>query len=97
MLVASFLNIKKNDAQFEDEKFKHEKKQKKTKSISEIICYNCEQKRHYAIKCFNVSKNAKIKTNVNIVEQTKKEKFLKKRFANFQRQQTNKKRIKSCI
>ena len=73
------------------------KKQKKTKSISEIICYNCEQKEHYAIKCFNASKKAKIKTNVNVVEQTKKEKLLKKKFANLQKQQTNKKRIKSCI
>ena len=81
MFVANLLNIKKNDAQSANEKFKHEnkKQKKKTKSIFEIICYNCEQKEHYAIKCFNVFKNAKIKTNVNVVEQTKKEKFLKKK------------------
>ena len=81
MFVASFSNIKKNDAQFADEKFKHENKKskkKKTKSIFEIICYNCKQKKHYAIKCFNVFKNAKIKTNVNVVKQTKKKSFLKK-------------------
>ena len=51
------------------------KKKKKKKSISEITCYNCEQKEHYAMKCFNVSKNVKMKTNVNVVEQTKKKSF----------------------
>ena len=86
MLVASFLNIKKNDAQSVNEKSKHENKKskkKKTKSIFEIICYNCEQKKYYTIKCFNVFKNAKMKTNVNVVEQTKKEKFLKKKIRKF--------------
>ena len=70
MLVASFLNIKKNDAQFADKKTKHENKKskKKTKSIFEIIYYNYKQKKHYVIKYFNVFKNAKIKTNVNFVE-----------------------------
>ena len=73
---------KKDDAQSADEKSKHENKKskkKKTKSIFEIICYNCEQKEHYAIQCLNASKNDKIKTNINVVEQTKKEKFLKKK------------------
>ena len=71
MFVANLLNIKKNDAQSANEKFKHENKKsknKKTKSISEIIRYNCEQKKHYAIKCFNVLKNVKMKTKVNVVE-----------------------------
>ena len=56
MFVENFLNIKKNDAQSANKKFKHENKKskkKKTESISEIICYNCEQKKHYAIKCFD--------------------------------------------
>ena len=95
MFVASFLSIKKNDAQSANEKSKHENKKskkKKTKSIFEITYYNCEQKKHYTIKCFKIFKDVKIKINVNVVEQTKK-----KRFANFQKQQTNKKRIKFCI
>ena len=75
MFVASFLSIKKNDAQSANEKSKHENKKskkKKTKSIFEIIYYNCEQKKHYAIKCFNAFKNVKTKTNINVVKQTKK-------------------------
>ena len=94
MFVANFLNIKKNDAQFVNEKFQHENKKskkKKTKLIFEITYYNCEQKEHYAIKCFNVFKNAKIKTNVNVVEQTKKKVFEKKNSQIFK----NNKRIKN--
>ena len=47
-----FFKHKKNDVQFANEKSKHENKKskkKKTKSIFKIICYNCEQKKHYAI------------------------------------------------
>ena len=73
---------------------KMKSQRKKTRLIFKITCYNCEQKKHYAIKCFNVFKNAKIKTNINVVEQTKKKAFKKE---NFQKQQTNKERIKFCI
>ena len=64
---------------------------KKTKTIFKIICHNYEQKKHYAIKWFNTFKNAKIKTNINVVEQTKKEKFLKKNSQVFK----NSRRIKN--
>ena len=60
------------------------KKKVKKKSFPEITCYICEKRKHYTSNCFRFSKNAKIKTDVNVVETTTK------KFANFQKQQTNK-------
>ena len=53
------------------------------KLIFEITYYKCKQKKHCAIKCLNAFKNAKIKTNIKIIEQTKKEKSLKKKIRKF--------------
>ena len=47
--------------------------------------------KHYASNCFQFSKNTKIKIDVNVVETTKKQKFLKKNSQIFK----NNKRIKS--
>ena len=73
------------------------KSKKRKKSFFEIICYICQKKKHYASNCFQFSKNAKMKTDVNVVETTEKDNILKTKFANFQKQQTNKKRIEFRI
>ena len=73
---------KEDDAQSADEKPKHEdkkSKKKRTRPLAEVTCYNCEQKGHYATKCPNASKDAKVKADVNAVEQTGKGKPLKKK------------------
>ena len=54
------------------------------------------KKKHYASNYFQFSKSAKMKIDVNVVETTKK-RFLKKKNVNFQREQTNKKRIEYRI
>ena len=69
-----FKHRKKNETQSVNEKSKREKKIEKTKII---ICYTCQEKKHYASNCFQFSKNTRMKIDVNVVETTKKENVLK--------------------
>ena len=75
-----FKHRKKNEVQSANDKFKRENKKskKRKKSFFEIICYTCQEKKHYVSSCFQFSKNAKMKTDVNVVETTKKKVFKKK-------------------
>ena len=66
------------------------KNRKNEKNHFKIICYTC-QKKHYISNCFQFSKNAKMKTNVNVVKMTKKKLFEKKNSQIFK----NNKRIKN--
>ena len=79
-----FKKKKENKAQSANEKFKREKKNRKKKQNYFLRLFVIlVKKKHYASNCFQFSKNAKMKTDVNVVETTEKKSFLKKTEQNF--------------